>query len=117
MGDNADRSMNRNLLSIGAFCIIVVVSLLLFAVNLIGWTLILPLILALSGVWLLVVAGMRMQNPQKYERGAFNTLSMGLILLAIGGAWFVYGYGWVYSIVVLLLVLAALALAAATRRK
>jgi hypothetical protein len=114
-------SGKRDLLSIGVVLILVVVSILLYQPLQIvkDWTLVIPLILALSGGWLAVLAGMRASNPQKYERDAFSTLSMGLLLIAAGGAWLVYGYGfgWLYSLVIVLLVLAALAIAAALKRK
>lgn len=108
------------LVSIGVFLIIVVMSILLYQPLQIikDWTLLLPLIIALSGCWLAVLAGMRHSSPQKYERGPFSTLSWGLLLVAIGGAWFMYGYGWwYYSLAIVLLALAALAIAAALKRK
>ncbi len=112
-------SGKRDLLSIGVVLILVVVSILLYQPLQIvkEWPLVIPLIIALSGGWLAVLAGMRASNPQKYERDAFSTLSMGLLLVAIGGAWFIYGYGWLYSLVIILVVLAVLAIAAAMKRK
>ena len=109
----------RSLLSIGVFLLIIVAVIVLFATNFITLAIVIPLILMLSGIWVLAMAGMRSQNPQKYERDAFSTLSMGLLLVAIGGAWFIYGYGfgWLYSLVVILVVLAVLAIAAAMKRK
>jgi len=107
------------LVSIGVFLIIVVIGILFYQPLQIikDWTLLLPLIIALSGCWLAVLAGMRHSSPQKYERGPFSTLSWGLLLVAIGGAWFIYGYGWYYSLAIVLLALAALAIAAALKRK
>jgi len=108
------------LVSIGVFLIIVVMSILLYQPLQIikDWTLLLPLIIALSGCWLAVLAGMRHSSPQKYERGPFSTLSWGLLLVAIGGAWFMYDYGWwYYSLAIVLLALATLAIAAALKRK
>jgi hypothetical protein len=112
-------SGKRELLSIGAFSIIIVISILLYSPLQIitDWTLILPLILAFSGCWLAVLAGMRSSNPLKYERGPFSTLSWGLLLVALGGAWFAYGFGWLYSLIIILLVFAVLAIAAALKRK
>jgi uncharacterized membrane protein len=109
------------LLSIGVFLVVVVVSILLYQPLqvLLDWTLILPLVLALFGCWTVILAGMRASNPQKYVRSAFSTLSGGLLLLAIGGAWLLFGlgFGWVYSLVTILVVLAVLAIAAALKRK
>jgi hypothetical protein len=111
----------RGLLSIGVLLVIVVVSILLYVPLQVitDWTLILPLILALYGLWTIALGGMRASAPQKYERGAFSTLSMGLLLVAIGGAWFLYGYGydWYYSLIVILLALAGVAIASAMKRK
>jgi hypothetical protein len=108
----------REMLSIGVFLIIVVVAILLYAVQVItDWTLIIPVILVLSGCWLLVLASIRTSKPQKYERGAFSTLGFGLLLIAVGGAWFLFGVNWLYSLALILVVLAALAIAAALMRK
>ena len=107
----------RQLLSIGVFLLIIVAVILLFAVTLIQLTLIIPLILVLSGCWTLVLAGMRASNPQKYERGAFSTTGLGLLMIAVGGAWYLFGINWLYSLALILLVLAAIAIAAALRRK
>lgn len=109
----------RGLLSFGVFLVIVVVSILLYMPLQIitDWALILPLIFLLSGIWIVVLAGMKVVAPQKYELGPFNTLSWGLLLAAIGAAWFLWGYGWYYSLVVILLAVAGMAIAAALKRK
>jgi len=109
----------RGLLSFGVFLVIVVVSVLLYQPLQIitDWTLILPLVLLLSGIWVVVLAGMKVAVPQKYELGPFSTLSWGLLLTAIGGAWFLWGYGWYYSLVVILLAVAGMAIAASMKRK
>jgi hypothetical protein len=109
----------RDLLSIGVFLIILVVGILLYQPLqiIVDWTLVLPTIIALSGCWLVALAGMRSSALQKYERGAFGTLSWGLLLIAIGGAWFLYGYGWYYSLVLVLLAFAVLAIVAALKKK
>jgi uncharacterized membrane protein len=110
----------RGLLSIGAFLIVIVISILLIPLNILNdWTLILPSALALFGCWTIILAGIRASSPQKYERGVFSTLSWGLLLLAIGGAWFLYAYGfaWFYSLIAILLALALLAIAATFKQK
>lgn len=107
------------MLSIGVFLIIVIISILLYTpLSFIDWTLILPLIMVLSGCWIIALAGMRGRSPQKYERGVFSTFSWGLLLVALGGAWLIVGYGfsWVYSLVVILLVLAVVAIASALKK-
>jgi hypothetical protein len=108
---------SRQLLSIGVFFIAVVVAILLFTVGLIGWTLIVPVVLVLYGCWVLSLAGMRANKPIKYERGFFGTMALGLCLIAVGGAWFLFAFNWLYALVLILLVLGALAIAAALKRK
>jgi hypothetical protein len=108
----------RDLLSVGVFLVIVVVGILLWQpLQVFDWTMIAPFVIFVLGCWVVVLAGMQSSNTLKYERDAFTILSWGVILIAIGGAWFLYYYGWVYSIVVLLLALAAIAISAALRRK
>ncbi|UCF45428.1 MAG: hypothetical protein JSW44_02000 [Candidatus Bathyarchaeota archaeon] len=108
----------RETLSIGVFLIIIVVSIMLYATQVItDWTLIIPVILVLSGGWTLVLAGMRASASQKYERGAFSTMSFGLLLIAVGGAWYLFAFNALYSLALILFVLGALAIAAALRRK
>jgi len=108
----------RETLSIGVFLIIIVVAIMFYATQVItDWMLLFPLILALSGCWTLVLAGMRASNPQKYERGAFSTMSLGLLLIAVGGAWYLFAFNPLYSLALVLLVFAALAIVAALRRK
>jgi len=107
----------RDMLSLGVFLIIIVVGIVLFAAGLIGWTLIVPVILVLSGCWMLVLAAMRGSTPQKYAPSAFGTLSLGLFMIAVGGAWYLFAFNWLYAIALILLVLGALAIAAASRRK
>ena len=109
----------RGILSIGVFLIILVISVILYAVIQFDWTLIVPLILLLSGCWTMVLAGMRASNPQKYERGPFSTLAWGLLMTALGGSWFLYAYtsNSLYALAVILLVLGVIAIVAALRRK
>ncbi|MDI6847840.1 MAG: hypothetical protein QMD13_00690 [Candidatus Bathyarchaeia archaeon] len=107
----------RGLLSIGVFLVILVVCIILVPLGL-DWQLVPPLIIALYGGWTIVLAGLRASNPQKYERGPFSTFALGLILIAIGGAWFFSTRAlWLYSLAIILLVLGALAITAALKRK
>jgi len=107
----------RQLLSIGAFFIVVVIAILLYVAGAINWSLIVPFVLVLFGVWILALAGMRSSTLQKYERGVFSTLSLGLLLVAVGGAWYLFAFNPLYSLALILLVFGALAIAAALRRK
>lgn len=108
----------RDLLSFGVFLVVVVVGLVLWQpLQVIDWTMIVPFVIFVSGCWVVVLAGMQSSNTLKYERDAFTILSWGVLLVAIGGAWFLYYYGWVYSIIVVLLAFAALAIGVALKRK
>jgi len=107
----------QTLLTVGAFFLILAVAIVLYAASVISWTLIAPVVLSLFGVWILALAGMRNTNPQKYARGAFSTLSLGLLLISAGGAWYLFSFNWLYSLALILVVLAALAIATALKRK
>jgi hypothetical protein len=108
---------NRNLLTIGVFIVTIVVAIMLYVAGLIGWTSIIPVVLLLSGLWLLALGAIRGSKPVKYERSSFSTIALGLVAIAVGGAWFLFGINWLYSLLVILLVFAALAIAAALKRK
>jgi len=110
---------DRNLLTIGALFVIIVVSVLLYvpAGLLTAWWMVLATMIVLFGGCLMALAVMQRSNPEKYGRGAFSYFGWGLLLIAMGGAWFLYTYNWVYSLAVILLVLGGLAIAAAFRRK
>ena len=108
----------RQLLSIGVFFIVAVVAILLYAAGAFAdWLNIFPVIFILFGGWLLVLAGIRAQNPQKYEREPFSTLEMGVLLIALGGCWLLWRTNVLYSLVLILFVLGAIAVVAAMRRK
>ena len=107
---------DRQLLSFGVFLIIVVVGILL-AITVMGWALFGPVVLALCGIWALALAGMKGQKPQKYEHSSFNIAAFGVGLIALGGAWYLFAFGWLYSLIVILLVVAAVAIAAAIKHK
>jgi predicted RND superfamily exporter protein len=108
----------RQLLTIGVFFIIVVVAILLYPAGVThNWWNILQLIIVLFGVWMLVLAAIRASGPQKYERSPYSTVQMGVLLMAVGGAWFLWGYSWIYSIALLLLALGIIAITSALRRK
>jgi hypothetical protein len=107
----------RGILTLGVFLVILVIAIVLYVAQIIDWTLIVPVVLVLSGCWTLALAGIRASNPAKYERGPFSTFAWGLLLIAIGGAWFLYAVNPLYSLALVLLVLGALAIVAAFRRK
>lgn len=108
---------DRNLLTIGVFIVTIIVAIVLYIAGLIGWTLIVPVVLLLSGIWMLALGAIRGSSPVKYERSSFSTMALGLCAIAVGGAWFLFSYNWLYSLIVILLVVAALAIVVALKRK
>jgi len=75
------------LLSMGALLVIAAALLVVFSQGLIGIDEVFALIIVLYGVWTMILAGIRVKNPEKYGRGAYSTLVMGVLLTAVGGAW------------------------------
>jgi hypothetical protein len=107
----------RQLLTIGVLLIFLVVAILLAVTQAISWTIFGPLVLLLFGIWIIVLAAIRVANPTKYERNSFSTAIMGLLLVAVGGAWYLLSFNWLYSLSLILLVIAGAAIAAALKRK
>ena len=107
----------RQLLSIGVSFIILVVAILLVAASILTWGLFGPFVLGLLGIWIVALTAMRGTSPQKYERTAFSTAAMGGCLIALGAAWYVLSFGWLYSLALILLAVGLIAIAAALRRK
>jgi len=102
------------LLSFGVLIVIIAVLLVAFGPSQ-DWGRMLSLTLTLYGLWVIALAGIRAKSPEKYERGAFSTLVWGILLLAVGGAWFLNiqtGY-WLYAVVLLLVVVSVLVVASA----
>lgn len=108
---------DRQLLSFGVFLIIIVLGIVLALAGLITWSLFVPVVLILCGCWAIALAGIRTSKPQNYERGAYGTIGIGFALIALGGAWYVSRFGWLYSLVVILLAVAVLAITASLRKK
>jgi len=104
------------LLSFGVLLVIIAAVLVAYAVPIITrLDEVLALIIALYGVWTIVLAGIRTKNPEKYGRGAYSTLAMGIVLTAVGGAWYLYiaTANFIMSMVLLLVVVGILAVATA----
>jgi hypothetical protein len=110
------KTADRNLLSIAALLIILVVSIL-FGYSTGLWQYSAPLFICLCGVWVIVLAEMQAANPLKYARGALSLTGMGVLIAAVGGVWALAYYNWIYAIVLFLVVFAAVLVAAAMRRK
>ena len=107
----------RQMLTIGVFFIILVVAILLVATKVLNWSQFPPLVLGLFGIWILALAAIRVAGPQKYELDSFSTMAMGLGLIVLGGAWFLFSYNWLYSLALILLAFGGIAIASAMRRK
>jgi len=106
------------LLSVGVFVLIVAICLIAYGVQYITRVdEILSLIIALYGVWVMILGGIKRPSQEKYERGTFSTFAWGILLTAIGGAWFlnIQTAQWVYSLALVLLVLGILVVVAALR--
>lgn len=112
------------LISFGIFIVIVAVCLVAYASGYVGPVeqietvyKFFALIIALYGIWMMILAGIRFSNLEKYERGAFSTLSWGVLFVAIGGSIYLYLalYNLIYSLALLLAVFGILVLAAAYR--
>jgi hypothetical protein len=108
---------NRNLLTVGVFILAIVAAIVFNLAGLIDWTLIVPMILLLCGLWLLGLGAIRAGKPVKYERSSFSTISLGLAAIAVGGAWFLFGINWLYSLIVILVLVAVLVIVVALKRK
>lgn len=110
------KSADRNLFSIAAFLIILAVSILFgYFTNL--WRYSAPLFIGLCGVWVVVLAGMQAANPLKYARTAFSLTGWGVLMAAVGSAWALAYYNWIYAVVLFIIVFAVLLIAAAMKRK
>jgi apolipoprotein N-acyltransferase len=111
----------QGLLTAGALIIIIAIVIIAAAIPSppISWWEVIPLIVAFYGCWLIVAAGIRTQNPSKYERSAFSLFGWGMLVAAIGFGWDfnVRGMSWVYTFAVVLLLLGILAVVAALKPK
>jgi len=104
------------MLSFGVLMVITALMLVAYAVQIVtGLDQVIALIIASYGVWTMILAGIRTKNPEKYGRGAYSTLVMGVLLTAIGGAWFLYieGTSFIVTVALLLVVVGILAVATA----
>ncbi|UCE28629.1 MAG: hypothetical protein JSV85_04955 [Candidatus Bathyarchaeota archaeon] len=82
--------LSLTLLSIGIFVIIIAICLTALVFQFINIDEIIPVILTFYGVWMVVAAGIRAKNPEKYVRGAFSIFAWGILFMAIGGSWYLY---------------------------
>ena len=105
------------LLSFGIFIILLAMSLALSAVGLIGLFEVPSIVIALSGVWIIVLAGLQTGKTEKYGRSAFSTFSWGVLISTLGLVWFLFNRQVLvnYLPVVFLLVIGILIIVAALR--
>ena len=103
------------MLSMGALLVIAAVLLVAFSQGLLRIDEVFALIIMIYGVWTMILAGIRVVNPEKYGRGAYSTLVMGVLLTAVGGAWefHIRFENIIISIALILVVIGILAVASA----
>jgi len=109
--------IKRNQLTLGVLLLILAIVLILNVTGAIELSLVGPIVLVLFGAWMLALATLRNECHIKYERSAFSTLSLGLMLVAAGGAWYLAAFNWIYSIIIILVVIAALIIIMSIKRK
>lgn len=95
--------------------VIIALMLVAYATEIVDLGQMMALIIAFYGVWTVILAGIRMRNPEKYGRGAQSTLTMGIVLIAIGGAWLLLsaGISAILAIALLLVIIGILAVVSA----
>jgi len=104
------------LLSFGVLLVIAALVLIAYAALIVTrLDEVIALILAFYGAWTIVLASIRTQKPEKYGRGVYSTLLMGILLTALGGSWYLYiaTANFILSIVLLLIIIGILAVASA----
>jgi hypothetical protein len=78
-------------LSFGILILVLAASIAAFAANiLVSIFEIFSLTLILFGLWVTVLAGIRVASPEQYGKGAFNTFSGGILLTILGVVWSLY---------------------------
>ncbi len=103
------------MLSMGALLVIAAALLVAFSQGLLRIDEVFALIIMIYGIWTMILAGIRVMNPEKYGRGAYSTLVMGVLLTAVGGAWefHIRFENIIISIALILVVIGILAVASA----
>jgi len=78
-------------LSMGILILVLAISIVASTVNVLhGVFEIFAFTFILFGLWIMILAGMRAINPEQYGRGAFNTLSGGILITTLGFVWLLY---------------------------
>ena len=107
------------ILTIGVFIIIVAIYLIALGAELIKIDEAFSLILVTYGVWLMILSAISRGGTRSYERSPFSTFAWGVIIAAIGGAWFlnIRTNQLVYSFALFLLIFGILVVAVAFRSR
>lgn len=102
-------------LSLGVFLMIVAVWIAAWLLGVIVAANIVPLVLLFSGVWIVVVAGLKATGPEK--EGAFSSFGWGTLFIVLGGSLYMINMGMepLYTVVFVLILVGALAVATALR--
>ncbi|MFQ6068630.1 MAG: hypothetical protein ACE5KD_03705 [Candidatus Bathyarchaeia archaeon] len=108
--------IHLGLLTFGVFLIIVAVWIAASVLAIITTKNLVPLILLSSGVWTVVVAGIKTVIPEE-NNGAFSTFGWGMLFIVLGGSWYLNNVGMPieFTVVFVLLLLGALAVVTALR--
>lgn len=106
--------LQLGLLSFGVFLVIVAVWIAAWILTVITTENLVPLILLSSGVWTVVVAGLKAIKP---EEGAFSTFGWGMLFIVLGGSLYMVNTGMhpLYTVVFVLALIGILAVATALR--
>jgi len=78
-------------LSLGILILVLAVSAAAFAASiLVNISEIFSLTFILFGLWIIILAGIRVTSPEEYGGGAFNTFSGGILITTLGFVWLLY---------------------------
>jgi hypothetical protein len=109
--------LNLGLLSLGAFLIIIALWVAAWILQAVIIENLVPLILLSSGVWTVVVAGLKAVRHEGNGTGAFSTFGWGMLFIVLGGSLYLINAGMdpLYTVVFILILVGALAVATALR--
>ncbi len=77
-----------DILSFGVFVLLLALSLTMWASGLIELAEAPPLVIALFGIWVMALAGMKGDKTEEHGRSAFSIFSWGVLISAFGTVWF-----------------------------
>jgi hypothetical protein len=102
-------NLNRDLLTIGVFFIAIFLALIVGVTGALLWLDTIPLVMVIFGGWMFVLAELQRLNPEKYARNVFGNIQLGLVLVGVGGAWYLAYINWIYSIALIVLMIGIVA--------